>query len=331
MKLLALAVALVILTHPTSAAADPPSTIDVGTGPNGLALSSDGKRLYVTNQDSNDLSEVDTGKRTVVRTISQGNQPSSVAVGGEGGQARVFVSNAESNTITVMSNLTAKDPSIAELDENTAGLKPSSLAASADGKVLYVSSGSDNEVRRLTYTSNNPAPLSATVEVGSAPNGLALVNDVLYVTNGESNDVSVLNVKTLTVRATVEVGVRPNSVTTTAKGDKVFVTNHDSNTLSIISVPSPDKATVTATVTIPPQPTSLALSPDEKRLYISHEGRSKITVIDASTSERLADLTMKDGTAGASGANGIAVSPDGEYLYVINNGGNTVVVVKTKE
>ena len=50
-------------------------SITVGTGPLGVAITPDGKRAYVTNSDSGDVSVIDTATNMVVATIPVGTLP----------------------------------------------------------------------------------------------------------------------------------------------------------------------------------------------------------------------------------------------------------------
>jgi YVTN family beta-propeller protein len=68
----------------------------------------------------------------------------------------------------------------------------------------------------------------------------------VYVTNVNSNTVSVIDTATNTVIATIPVGTTPQGVAVTPDGSKVYVANSDSNTVSVI-----DTATNTVSATTP--------------------------------------------------------------------------------
>jgi len=55
------------------------ATVPVGTAPQAEAVSLDGKRLYVANVNSANLSVIDTRNDTVTTTVAVGNSPASVA------------------------------------------------------------------------------------------------------------------------------------------------------------------------------------------------------------------------------------------------------------
>jgi YVTN family beta-propeller protein len=56
------------------------ATIPVGVGPDGAAITPDGTRAYVTNDDSDTVSVIDTTTNTVVATIPVGVGPVAVAI-----------------------------------------------------------------------------------------------------------------------------------------------------------------------------------------------------------------------------------------------------------
>jgi YVTN family beta-propeller protein len=57
------------------------ATVDVGVRPWGIALSSDGRKLYTANGPSNDVTVVDTESLKVLKKIPAGELPWGVVVG----------------------------------------------------------------------------------------------------------------------------------------------------------------------------------------------------------------------------------------------------------
>ena len=68
-----------------------------------------------------------------------------------------------------------------------------------------------------------------------------------YITNSDDNTVSVINVATNTVTATITVGTDPYGVSVSPDGSKVYVANYSSNTVSVINTAT---NTVSATITV---------------------------------------------------------------------------------
>jgi YVTN family beta-propeller protein len=108
-------------------------------------------------------------------------------------------------------------------------------------------------------------------------------------------------------------------------GTKVYVTNSDKNTVSVI-----DTATnsVTATVNVGNNPYGVAVTLDGKRVYVANSGINTVSVIDTATNKVTATVNVGDNPCG------VAVTPDGNKVYVTNSGNysihsNTVSVIDT--
>ncbi|MBF8280031.1 MAG: hypothetical protein HW385_1463, partial [candidate division NC10 bacterium] len=89
-----------------------------------------GPMAYVTNEKSDDVSVIDTGSNTVVRTIRVGKRPRGVEISPDG--RRVYVSNGNSDSVSVVDAEVGK-----EVEAWPAGVDPEGLALSRDGTRLY--------------------------------------------------------------------------------------------------------------------------------------------------------------------------------------------------
>ena len=154
-----------------------------------------------------------------------------------------------------------------------------------------------------------------------------------YITNEVSNDVSVIDLATNTVSATIPVGTTPKGVAVNPACTKVYVANYGSNDVSVI-----DTATQAVIATIPvspippilppppppsPAPLGIAINPAGTRVYAANTISGLVTVIDAST-----DTVVESVVSGA-GPFGVAVHPSGNLVYVTNSGEDTVSVIET--
>ncbi|MDJ0114693.1 YncE family protein, partial [Rhodococcus erythropolis] len=74
---------------------------------------------------------------------------------------------------------------------------------------------------------------------------------------------------TNTVAATVPVGVFPFAVAITPDGDRAYVTNPGSNSVSVIDTTT---NTVAATVPVIAFPYGVAITPDGGRIYVTNLG-----------------------------------------------------------
>jgi YVTN family beta-propeller protein len=223
------------------------STYPSGADPETFALSHDGKTLYVSNEDSGELSAIDLTRGTLRSTVKVGSEPEGVAVSRD--DRRVYVACETANAVYVVDAQsmkvladirTEKRPRAILLashaargyvtDEFGAALtvfgtedykvvKTLSLGdpkvvrpmgiASPDGRRLYVTTGRYGAL--LEVDADSGRIVRAIEGVGQRPWGLALSRDgtKAYTANGPSGDVSVIDLKSGHVEARIAVGGSP--------------------------------------------------------------------------------------------------------------------------
>ncbi len=160
--------------------------------------------------------------------------------------------------------------------------KPNTLLLSADGKVLYVATGAEKgKVEAFNTVTNTSA---GSVDVGHTPSALALSEDgnTLYVANRFNGTVQKIPltagvIPTGTVPST-PVSVTREPMSMALRGDKLYVGGH---------LPTGDMNDGTVS--------------------------SEIAVVDPVTLAVKKTVTM---VSGSTNLKDIALSPDGEYLYV---------------
>lgn len=175
----------------------------IGYGPHQIIAGPDG-RIWAVNRGSNDLSEIDPAKGTLVTRHPAGPFAYDAVFSPDG--KYVFVT---SKTWSAVSVLKTDDWMI--LGSIKVGGDPSSIAISHDGTRLYVTNKKDGTVsviNALTFQ------VVATIKVGSEPGGIALSPDgsVLFVSNYASNTLSVIDAGSNEVIRTVPVGEAPDDV-----------------------------------------------------------------------------------------------------------------------
>ena len=141
-----------------------------------------------------------------------------------------------------------------------------------------------------------------------------------YVPNFYSNDVSVINLATSSVVATVAVGSRPYGVATSADGSRVYVVNQAGGTVSVINTST---NSVIATVPVGSGPFGVAVSPDGSQVYVGNNISNNLSIINTATNSVTATV------ATGNGPTGVAVSPDGSLVYVVDQYYNSVSIVST--
>ncbi len=235
------------------------TSIPVGPWPGALALSPDGKRLYVANTGWMSVSVIDTTTYKVIdadpgniftNEIGVGSAPSALVVGAGG---RLFVANRGSASVSVIDTGTNK-----RIDANPA------------------------------------SPSSSDIAVGAAPSALVLQGTQLYVANRDSSTVSVIDTTTFKVTKTLTVGKQPSAMTLGPNGS-IYVVNTGSKTVSVIETTT---NTVRAgAIPVGPAPSSIAFDPVGNRAFVVNTNDT-VSIIDATTNTVTDTLAIDSDTAG---------------------------------
>jgi len=224
------------------------NTYPSGIDPETFALSHDGKVLYVSNEDSGQLTALDVTQGSLRGTVSVGTEPEGVAVSADDRVVYVAceTSNAvyviEAGTLRVLAQVpTQKRPRAIYLsrhahrgyvsDEFGAALtefstedykvvktidlgdpkvvRPMGLASPDGGRRLYVTTGRFGKL--LEVDTESGRIVRAIDNIGERPWGIALSADgnTAYTANGPSGDVSIIDLKSGQLKARVRVGASP--------------------------------------------------------------------------------------------------------------------------
>ncbi|MFJ7244740.1 PxKF domain-containing protein [Kitasatospora sp. NPDC098652] len=246
------------------------ASIPVDGGPQNVAVTPDGKQVWVSGRFVHNISVIDTTTNTVTGTVElgAGHTPMPVVFSPDGAHAYVTyqeggVEVVDTATGTVTATLAT-------------GADPAGVAISPDGGRLYVTSSRNNTVSVVDTASDT---VTATVPVQNVQR-LAVSPDGAHVyATSKRNTLSVIDTATATVTATVTVGVFPQGVAVTPDGNYVYTAN-ETNSVSVV-----DTATNTVVATIPTKKWSyaIAISPDGAHAYISSPSAGVMTTLDTAT------------------------------------------------
>ena len=166
------------------------------------------------------------------------------------------------------------------------------------------------------------------------------IETLAYITNRDSNSVSVVDTGTNNVIATLTmgIGVAPIGVAVTPDGRFAYIANSGTSSISSNSISVIDVATnaVIGSVAVGNSPFGVSVTPDGKLAYVANSDlfspspSNTVSVINTVTNT----VTGSPITVGISPL-GVAITPNGHFAYVTNNnpndnpGGNTVSVINT--
>jgi len=196
--------------------------------PAGIAVTPDGKRLYVAENLTHKVAVVDLATQKVITKIAVGEYPYDCEVSGDG--KRVYVSNWGSRSVAVIA--TADNQVINNIP---VGDHPNDLELTRDGRVLYVANANSNTVSVVSTEQMKEIEAISTAlhpksPIGSTPNAVALSPDekTLYIANADNNDVAVVDVAkrgNSEVEGFIPTGWYPTSVRVSKDGKRIFVAN----------------------------------------------------------------------------------------------------------
>ena len=245
------------------------ATVNVGESPYGVAATSDGKKVYVTNIASGDVSVIDAAKNKVIATVPVGYEPTGIAVTPDGKKVYVVSEFNGNGTISVIN--TAKNKVTATI---AVGKVPGGIAVTPDGAKVYVANELSDNVSVIDTATNI---VTATVPVGH-PKGIAVTPDgaKVYVANELINTtgaVSVIDTVANKITSTVNVEYGPFGVAVTPDGKNVYVTSKGSNNVSVIDTAT---NTIAATVPVGDATCGVAVTPDGANVYVVNSGNEPV-------------------------------------------------------
>jgi YVTN family beta-propeller protein len=291
--------------------------IQVNDRPLGMVISPDGTLLAVvtgSNFSSRALHLIDLQTRMLKQTIGIANSFVGVAFSPDGGT--IYVGGGPSNDVKIFkatNGAFAADGTIPV----SGGPQPSGLSLNADGSRLYVALNLTHEVLEIDTAARK---LLARVQAGIYPYTTVVSTDgrKVYVSNwggkvpgptdftdGQnpvvvdrrtgipvSGTVSVLDTASNAIVKHIDVGLHPTGMALSPSGDRLYVTNANSDTVSVINTASDTVArTLHVGETGPEQqpilgsaPNAVAVSPNGQTLFVANGAQNAIAVVDADAS-----------------------------------------------
>ena len=199
-------------------------------------------------------------------------------------------------------------------------LSPAALAASPDGKTLYVACATAEEVLAFDVASSK---VTRRIAVPDAPTGLALSADGgrLYVTcAAPASRVAVVETASGKVTGTLPAGHTATGPVLSPDGKTLFVCNRFNDDVSFIDLATKKE---TRRVAVQREPVAAAITADGKFLLVAnllHKGPADadyvaavVSVIDVAAGQMVKELKLPNGSGGLED---IRVSPDGKYAVV---------------
>lgn len=328
-----------------------------------IAVSPDGRALYVVCQDSDELRVVDVSSGTVSKSISVGHVPRGIFLSRDGN--RLYVTNAWSDNVSVIDAKALK-----VVQTLPAGFEPSGVVADINGETLYVVNRLSNDVSVIDLKTGHEIKRLLAGRGASylslSPDGKLIYCTHIYPNPGPfrsepNSEITVIDTATQTVdermplhnvagvfhaaisrdgKLGVAAQLRPKNLIPLAHvehgwafGDSLTLFGKDVG--GTVQIPLDELDRYYAL------PWGVAISPAKSKIYLTTAGSQSVTVIDIpnllKTVRTRRQPFVNDLSASAEyvssripvGHNprGIALSPDGKRLYVANRLDDSISVI----
>ena len=204
--------------------------ISAGSDPEQFALSADGKRLYISNEDVGTATILDAATGKIISFVVVGQEPEGVAISPD--DKSFYVTCETAGKVFVFDAATGKPQGMIQVEP-----RPRSAAFSRDGTVAFIPSES---VGKLNVIDAVHHTLLKTISLppGSRPMCVAVGPDGrdVYVSTGRGGNICVVDTQSLQVVATIRVGQRPWGIALSPDGKYLFSANGPSNDVSVVDL-----------------------------------------------------------------------------------------------
>jgi len=220
----------------------------------------------------------------------------------------------------------------------------SGLAFSPDSKRIFLSAGAGYAHADILYFDNwdnggwkegrAGFSLFGAAKDRTAVSSLTVSNDgkLLYALNNSDHQLYILETHSGRGVARLKVGDHPWSAALSKDGKTLYVANLGDASVAMVDVSDSAHPSLTGKLATEPHPNSLALAADD-RLFVSCGQTNNVLSFDLKTKQRLEVVSLALGPKAPAGTtpNSIALSPNGEFLYVANADNNSVGVIEVED
>jgi YVTN family beta-propeller protein len=292
---------------------------EVNDRPLGMVLSPDGKRMAVvtgSNFAPRALHILDASNGKLLDSVALQDSFAGVAFSLDGNT--LYVGGGTSNEVKVLREQSGGG--FKQQDQFTfPAAAPSGLTLSADGSTLYVALNLKHSVAIIDLASRKvtevpvgmypyttvATPEGKKVYVSNWGGRRGLDGDLLderyrvvvdrRTGNPSTGTVSVIDADKKALSKDIEVGLHPSALALSPKGDRLFVANANSDTVSVIDT-AIDSVLYTINVRpgdkapIGSSPNALAVSTDGKTLYVANGANNAVAVVDVAQPSKVRGL-----------------------------------------
>jgi YVTN family beta-propeller protein len=197
--------------------------------PEQLAVSADGKRLFVASEDTGQGIVLDSATGKVIASVAVGGEPEGVTLSPDG--KFVYMSSEADHHIAVIDAATTTVVTTFNVGE-----RPRFTEFSDDGAMAYVSAENDGTITVVDARRHAPVRTIKLQGAMRRPVGMVVSHDGkrLFVVTGRDKQLLSIDIASGTVLGSVEVGQRPWGVVLSPDGKRLFTANGSSNDVTVV-------------------------------------------------------------------------------------------------
>jgi YVTN family beta-propeller protein len=275
--------------------------------------SSESDRIYVTNSQGDDITVIDLASRKVIADIRVGGGVHGICAPADG--RRIFTTIESEHNLKIIDTATGKIVNTVTLTG-----RPNQCAATPDGHYVGVPIRDQNSIDIVDTELNKVIKvLPVRIPHNSYNDGS---NNQMFVSSMGDHAISLIDLKTMSFIEKIPVGGIPRPYAVSRDGKTLYSALTDFHGFVIASIAD---RKVIARVELPPAPPSsctleprtpthgLALTPDDKELWVTSLGDSGVYIYDVATKKISTEIHT------GKCPNWITISPDGSYVAVSNS------------
>ncbi len=284
-------------------------------------------RLYVCSQGAGLVSIIDVDAQVVIRNVDLTDfglpvsaKPHHIAVAPDG--ESWFVSCID-NQVNKVLKFDANNELVGEITTDI----PALLAYHPADDILYASRFMNNselfsifaiDAETMTPVSSGSASNGDILLPSPIPHGLTIGRDgnFIYTASLSENQIMIVNHNTKEFEESISLGDNktPLQMTTSLDNNTLYVSCIGSNEIAKIDLAT---RTLDGFIAAGTQPWHSVPSHDGQEIYWANLGGNQFSVFNVA-SEEVASYGAADGSDGLAESHGIALSADGEYLFISN-------------
>jgi len=255
----------------------------------------------------------------LAKSIPVGKRPGEMCLAPNG--KSLFVSNVGDKTVSMID---VEDRTVVATLSDPGIQSPDGCTVSPDSKKLY---SVDQQGDALFVFSVDSKRMATKIPVGKEPRRVIFSPDEkkLLVSNSHDDTLSVIDPTTERVVKTIKTGDEPRDMVFSPDGNLLALTVINDDSVQFFKADTLEPKQQVAAVR---SPQHMEFSPDSKRLYVLGKINDEVGIIGIAQLARLMDtIPITRGPLGVLNSWGLAMSPDGKFLYTTNLGEDSISLI----